>query len=469
MKKIICLALLAGLFLFANSCHDDEINQDENLTLKSAQIKEKEAVSEVKSWFENNAELNAFELLKWKDEIKWQKAKVMEINDSLVVEIPIKLKGKYKVMDNNDLKINVEHRLLFIKEKGNITSYMEYFISKKDLDYLMDSEKVNYSKKGKYFEGQIVLENSKKEFKVIHNLEVSYDCEELKLKSAEPISCIGMYELFSDGSRTLLYIIGCTYSSGNGSEGGSTGGGGYISPTPQTCGCNLCPICHKCLVLLKSIPIPGEGGTTTGPILCGVCAGHPLPAPAPLPAPDYPIISIQEYLKCINAGMSATITIYVDQPVPNSSSPVSLGDQTVGHAFIGISQGGNYSTFGFYPKTGAKLSAKADISTLGNDSYKAYDVSITKSVTVSELQAVLSLANNPPSIYNLDTYNCTDFAIAIGSLCGISLPDTYSSWPGGGGSCPAALGQDIRNMTLTSGMSRNTSGGTPPSNVRNCQ
>ena len=268
--------MLAGLFLFANSCHDDEIKQDENLTLKSAQIKEKDAISEVKSWFNSNTELNSFELLKWTDEIKWQKAKVMEINDSIIFEIPIRLKGKYKVMDNNDLKKNIEHRLLFIKEKGKLTSYIEYFISKKDLDYLVDPEKVNYSKKGGNFEGQIVLENSKKEFKVIHNLEVSYDCEELKLKSAEPISCIGMYEIFSDGSSTLLYIISCNYSSGIGSGGGGTGGGAFFSPTPQACGCNLCPICKKCLVLLKSVPIPGPGGTTA-PILCGVCEGHPTP------------------------------------------------------------------------------------------------------------------------------------------------------------------------------------------------
>jgi hypothetical protein len=65
MKKIICFALLAGLFLFSNSCHDDEISNNADLALKSGLIKDKENVADVKSWFENNPEQNSFELLKW--------------------------------------------------------------------------------------------------------------------------------------------------------------------------------------------------------------------------------------------------------------------------------------------------------------------------------------------------------------------------------------------------------------------
>jgi uncharacterized protein (DUF362 family) len=170
-------------------------------------------------------------------------------------------------------------------------------------------------------------------------------------------------------------------------------------------------------------------------------------------------------MKCIDANLPATITIYVDQHVANSSVPFAT---SAGHTFVGIRQGANNSTFGFYPKTGAKPSAKADISILGNDSYTDYDVSVSKTVNQTELAAILSAAKNAPSICKLDDYNYTDFAIAIGNMAGMNLSDTQKSWPGGGGSNPGALGQDIRNMTLPSGITRNTSGGTPPSNVQNC-
>lgn len=266
---------MSGLFLFANSCHD-EVAKDADLALKSGDLEKKEVIDSVKSWFESNPEKNTFELLNWSDDIKWANALMMEIDSSVVIEVPIKLKGNYKVLVENDLKLNIEHRLLFIKENGTITSYMEYFISKKDLGFLRDNEKVNYSKKAENFEGRIVLENSKKEYKTIYYSENEDECAELKLKSALP-TCIGLFELFSDGSRTLIYIISCDYhSSSPSSEGGASGGGGsYTVTSPQSCNCNVCPICGKCLELLKSVPVPESGGTTTT-IVCEICGGHPV-------------------------------------------------------------------------------------------------------------------------------------------------------------------------------------------------
>ena len=229
MKKFICLALLAGLFLFANSCHD-EVAKETDSELKSADLKKKEVVQ-----------------------------------------------GSYKVLVGRDLTINIEHRVLFIKKNGTITSYVEYFISKKELGFLQDNEKVNYSKKAENFEGTIALENTKREFHVVYCSETKDDCEGPTLKTASPDSCLGLYELFSDGSRTLIYIISCNYSSGTSSEGGSSGGGGaYTVAPPQSCNCNICPICHKCLELLKSVPVPGSGGTTTT-VACEICGGHPIP------------------------------------------------------------------------------------------------------------------------------------------------------------------------------------------------
>ncbi|CAM1360641.1 hypothetical protein [Tenacibaculum xiamenense] len=70
--------------------------------------------------------------------------------------------------------------------------------------------------------------------------------------------------------------------------------------------------------------------------------------------------------------------------------------------------------------------------------------------------------------YNLNSNNCTDFAIQVATLCGINLPDPQGSWSGGSGSTPGAFGEAIRQMNLSSGMVRNTNGGQAISNNRNC-
>jgi hypothetical protein len=296
MKKIICLAFLAGLFLCVNSCHDEEIRQREDLVLKSGSIKKKDTVAGVKSWFENNPEQNKFELLKWVNDIKWSNAQMMEIDSSLVVEVPIKLKDKYLVTASKDSKLNIEYRLLFKNEKGKVTSFMEYFFSKKELGFLHDARKTNFSKKNENFEGTIVLENSKKEFDMIYRSETMDDCNETKLKSAQVI-CYLIWEIFSDGSCTLIYMD-CI---DNGGSIGDVGYGGSSDTTPlpttQSCNCDICPVCHKCLNMLKNAPVDNNGGTTTTTAACPMCtcplividpnlpcAGDPIKSPSIAPS-----------------------------------------------------------------------------------------------------------------------------------------------------------------------------------------
>ena len=107
-------------------------------------------------------------------------------------------------------------------------------------------------------------------------------------------------------------------------------------------------------------------------------------------------------------------------------------------------------------------------SIMGNDSGANFDVSISTTVSGSVLNQIIQYAINYESMYDLDNYNCTDFGIEIGNLAGLELPDYYGTWLGGGGSNPGAPGQDLRNMTLSSGASRNTLGGLAPSNRKGC-
>lgn len=227
MKKIFPLALLAMLFLFANSCHD-EVETNSDLTLKSGKLK-KDVTAEMKSQFENNHAINKFVLLNNIDQIKWESAQVTEIDNSTVVEVQMKLKSKYNVMSENDPLLNLDYRLLFIKKNGVIASYMEYLISKRDLGYLQDTQKASYLKRDGSFEGTIVLEDSKNEFSTIYHS--SGDSQELRLKNLPPV-CIGLYEIFDDGSRELIEILYCTSSGGSSGGGGGTHGGGAPLPNP---------------------------------------------------------------------------------------------------------------------------------------------------------------------------------------------------------------------------------------------
>lgn len=80
----------------------------------------------------------------------------------------------------------------------------------------------------------------------------------------------------------------------------------------------------------------------------------------------------------------------------------------------------------------------------------------------------MGYSNNAPNTYDLNTYNCTDFAIAIGNLAGLNLSDSYGSWPGGGGSNPGQLGQNIRTMSLPTNARRQTTGANSASNTGTC-
>lgn len=189
-----------------------------------------------------------------------------------------------------------------------------------------------------------------------------------------------------------------------------------------------------------------------------------------LPSPDRPIADMSDYLDCFNVSQNATITIYVDQPIPNSSDAwkATLSGAVVGHTFVSITQGNNTSVFGFYPNGDPNPYSPTKPGVMGNDSGEAYDVSISTTVSGSVLETILNYSINYNSTYNLNTYNCSDFGIEIGNLAGLNLPDAFGTWPGGGGSNPGALGQHIRGVTPSGSVTTNTTGGTSPANNKGC-
>lgn len=184
--------------------------------------------------------------------------------------------------------------------------------------------------------------------------------------------------------------------------------------------------------------------------------------------PDLPINNINEFIECFDTSQPAKLTIYIDQPISNSNIVVSAN--SVGHAFIGISQGENNSTFGFYPNNDDTTPWNTDAPPVfGDDSTHAFDVSLTINITATQLNDIINLSTNFNDNYDLNDNNCTDFAIEIGNLGGLSIGNCNSNWILGSGSNPAKLGQTVRNMdNLPDGAERDTNGGYPIENNKDC-
>ncbi len=191
---------------------------------------------------------------------------------------------------------------------------------------------------------------------------------------------------------------------------------------------------------------------------------------------DIPIVQVPEQttdtdivdmLECFDLNQAATLTIYVEQPLSGSS--VTSYNRDVGHTFISIKQGFNTAVFGFYPQGDwVNPFAPEDPSELINNEEHGYDVSITTSISPDQLTDIIDYSINYPTVYNLNTYNCTDFGIEIGNIGGLALPNADGTWIGGGGSNPGVLGEVIRDLPSSSNYSTNTTGGKAPKNHKDC-
>ena len=187
-----------------------------------------------------------------------------------------------------------------------------------------------------------------------------------------------------------------------------------------------------------------------------------------------PKVDPKQEVKCFTASQPATVTIYVNQPVPGTNT-LNGGTVGVGHTFVGIEQNGITRYIGYYPRTGASNALLGvGVSYTGevhDNSGSPYNVSISTTVTGTQLASIVNyMSNDLPATYNLNSYNCADFGITVGNLAGMNLPVTTTSAFFGrfNGRSPGQLGQDIMNMNSQSGVNVNTTGGNAPAKQGGC-
>lgn len=152
--------------------------------------------------------------------------------------------------------------------------------------------------------------------------------------------------------------------------------------------------------------------------------------------------------RCFNVAQGAKLTVYVQEAKQGTRDKV--GPAQVGHTFVGIEQNGITRYMGYYPQSTANSALVAVGASypgeLHDNSGSAYDVSITAFVSASQFASMIQYINNYPATYNLNSYNCADFGIAVANLGGMNLPATTTRVALFDGRSPGDLGEDIRAM-----------------------
>lgn len=166
-------------------------------------------------------------------------------------------------------------------------------------------------------------------------------------------------------------------------------------------------------------------------------------------------IDITKYLKCFSTipddGSSCSIEILVDIPVDeNPNRLFNFQQGSPGHTFIQITKtNGTQSitqNIGFYPVGSWKMLLNEPVQSkiLDNGEHE-FNASLTMNITPEQLDNTINhmtgLANHP---YDLDDYNCTDFALEVFNQSRIANPIQIQRGPipGGGAaytSTPGAL------------------------------
>lgn len=487
MRPIYLLTLALGLSACLVSCKKDDTElpkAETNLVDASRDYFEKEilansAYGQVNSRVASTDDQRKNPRKYLERSPAWERARTVELSTGTAVMLPVHFKKPFII------KSNFSGNQVFALE--DLTKLLIYRDSKKNfhaemVTYLPDS---NYSaRSGRPFSGIVLVEdwagNFLKEYRYngkgsIEKLDIGQVeerslnrnatttinqsiiivCYEISGFNYSPVNDEYTYWSYDAGCNSMFFPDGSGGGDGGGSgDGGGPGGGDYGGGSSG-----------------------GGGGGTNIP-----------PTPSfTLVSGDDAINNISEYTKCFTNTPGNThsynISLCVLQPEEGSregwvtagggsssnNSPVS-----VGHTFLIFSEYSPTGTIvrnvGFYPSGDVTPLTVESQGQLNNDANHQFNISLNISVTSSEFTQVLSFitqGNSPGYMYNLNSNNCTTFALnALGSA-GILIPRTTGNWLNGGGLNPGDLGEDIREMQLQPNMSRNTTQGTHP-NLGSC-
>jgi hypothetical protein len=182
--------------------------------------------------------------------------------------------------------------------------------------------------------------------------------------------------------------------------------------------------------------------------------------------------NIKDYLKCFDTNPGADhryeVTLCVSQPRPGTSEAWDFSAKEysehgnpvfVGHVFLTMKETTGLKKIirnvGFYPEGNVWPYHPSDQGCLNNDSYTSFNIGLNIEVNSHQFTQILNYlakGNDKGYRYNLNSNNCTNFALDALSAAGIFIPRNVGNWNGGSGLNPGRLGQDLRTMKLSSHM-----------------
>ncbi|HVU57991.1 MAG TPA: hypothetical protein VHD83_23180 [Puia sp.] len=212
--------------------------------------------------------------------------------------------------------------------------------------------------------------------------------------------------------------------------------------------------------------VSGGSGNASGNIHVNLAASPVIYSPTRI------ITDIRDYLKCFQNTPGATfqVTVCVDEPSPGSRNPwvIKLDDgasgsgaTSAGHTYLVLTENmpGGWSitrNVGFYPSKGVWPLSDPVPGVLNNDETSPFNIAAQYNISNTLFFAMLQyIIGSADSYYQVNTFNCTNFALDALDVGHIYLPHTIGYWIGGMGVDPGDLGEDIRGFDFT-GMTRIT-------------
>ncbi|MBO9584818.1 MAG: hypothetical protein J7574_11725 [Flavobacterium sp.] len=368
-----------------------------------ADNKNADASDKARIWFYNHKnDYNAI-ILQYIENIDWENAIVSYGNDEEIIEVPFTLDDNLKTSNENATLQNDSHRLVFVKDtQQNFKAYYIQIFADDDsrsLNKISAYYGASNNFSGKIFKQNLLTNNvTAKEYKNGKEVKLS-----ISSKMREDYYDCTFFGYWEGGNFTPLKLLYCESIGGVDPtiEGGPTGGGsGSGGTSPKSS--DSCPAGYR--YKLGECVLIEEGKNLTMP-----------------PPPDLPITSIKDFLKCLDISKSAKLTVYAE---------TMWGENGVGHAFIGISQGSNSAVYGYYPKKGL-LGSVTGQGIMGDNGGAHYNVSASLAITGTQLNRIITLSQAYQSDnYDISFHNCADFATDVLNIAGVSTsgyidsPDT---------------------------------------------
>lgn len=183
-----------------------------------------------------------------------------------------------------------------------------------------------------------------------------------------------------------------------------------------------------------------------------------------------PAFSEEEHIDCSSTTISSFgFVLYVDQPrtfwagnpinAPWGGSIIDKTKLDIGHTFIefGFTTQNNEQksiVCGKYPDgSGVSPSSPKTISKINDDSEHDYTQYIAWSISCDDFNKVINkIKDIEGNDYDLNSSNCTNFALEVANHIGLDIPVTIENWGiakhSGGGANPGSLGNDIINFPV---------------------